>query len=286
MIIQRLCKLSVHKRYISLKQNTRPEDVEANNSLNISFTDKLCIITGSNSGIGFATANLFNQLGARLILIDKDVDFLKSWATNLDNVQIVKADLRCEDETLKALSCALKKDNCLDVLINAAGIIRFGGIFDSTREQIDALLSTTLKALHCITKWALPHLMPSQGNIVNVSGRFGLRPAKDMMAYSIAMSSIDQFTKCLALDLASCKVRANCVNPGTLESTGLYRNAGMSREQFESYKKHSLLAHPMGKLGNPGDVAKAIAFLASGHASYITGVSLPVDGGASIQNFP
>lgn len=125
---------------------------------------------------------------------------------------------------------------------------------------------------------AVPELIKTQGNIVNVSSVNGIRSFPGVLAYNISKTAVDQFTRCVALELASKNVRCNCVNPG-VTVTNLHKRGGMDEESYAKFLDHSKVTHPLGRPGTVDELANAITFLASDLASFSTGVSLPVDGG-------
>ncbi|CAG5116905.1 unnamed protein product, partial [Candidula unifasciata] len=162
--------------------------------------------------------------------------------------------------------------------VNNAGIIALGGIQKATLEQYDKLMNTNVRSMFHLTQLAVPYLIKTQGNIVNVSSINGLRAFAGVLTYSISKHAIDAFTRCVALDLADKKVRVNCVNPGVTH-TELHKRAGLSEKEYEAYLKRARFTHALGRYGEPEEVADCIAFLVSDLASFITGASIPVDGG-------
>jgi NAD(P)-dependent dehydrogenase (short-subunit alcohol dehydrogenase family) len=125
---------------------------------------------------------------------------------------------------------------------------------------------------------ATPHLIKTQGNIVNVSSVTGPRSFPGVLAYCVSKAGVDQLTHCVALELASKGVRVNAVNPGVV-LTNLHKQGGMSVEAYDRFLEHSQTTHPLGRVGRPEEVADLIAFLASDRAGWITGVTYLIDGG-------
>lgn len=129
----------------------------------------------------------------------------------------------------------------------------------------------------------MPHLIKTQGNIVNVSSVAGPRPNPNRLSYSISKAAIDQFTKCIALELAPKNVRVNAINPAVIV-TNFHKRLGMDDEAYESFKECQKATHPLGRVGTVSDTSNAIAFLANNDlASFITGTCLLVDGGKTVN---
>jgi len=129
-----------------------------------------------------------------------------------------------------------------------------------------------------LTKLSIPHLLETKGNVVNISSVNGLRSFPGVNVYCMSKSAVDQFTRCTALELASRGVRVNAINPGVIK-TNLHLRMGMDDKKYAEFLKHCETTHAMGRYGEPEEVASVAAFLASDHASFITGATIPVDGG-------
>ena len=161
---------------------------------------------------------------------------------------------------------------------NNAGILETGTIETTSLEQFDRVMDTNVRSIYHLTMLAVSHLIKTQGNIVNVSSVNGIRSFPGVLAYNISKASVDQFTRCVALELATKNVRVNSVNPGVVV-TEIHKRGGMSEEQYQKFLEHCRTTHALGRPGEVREVAGTIAFLASSVASNITGASLPVDGG-------
>jgi NAD(P)-dependent dehydrogenase (short-subunit alcohol dehydrogenase family) len=125
---------------------------------------------------------------------------------------------------------------------------------------------------------ALPHLVARKGSVVNVSSVNGLRSFPGVLAYCVSKAAVDQLTRCAALEMAPLGVRVNAVNPG-VTVTNLHRRSGMDEAQYAAFLERSKTTHPLGRPGRPEDVASLVLFLASDRASWMTGETIPVDGG-------
>lgn len=246
----------------------------------MSFLGKVVLITGSSSGIGAATAHRLAKQGAALALSGRNVDNLNAVAKDVgaDKAFIVAGDVTKEADTENILKKTIEKYGKLDVLINNAGILETGSIENTSLEQFDRLMNTNVRSIYHLTMLAVPHLIKTQGNIVNVSSVNGIRSFPGVLAYNLSKTAVDQFTRCVALELAAKKVRCNSVNPG-VTITNLHKRGGMNDEAYAKFLEHSKTTHAMGRPGQATEIADAIVFLASEAASFITGANLPVDGG-------
>lgn len=158
------------------------------------------------------------------------------------------------------------------------GVLESGSIETTNLEQYDRVFNINVRSIYQLSTLAVPYLLQTKGNIVNVSSVNGIRSFPNVLAYCMSKAAIDQFTRCAALDLATKQVRVNSVNPGVIV-TEIHKRAGMSTEEYEAFLKKCQQTHAMGRPGEVDEVARTIAFLASDDASFITGASLPVDGG-------
>lgn len=247
------------------------------------FSGKVVLITGASSGIGAATAIHFAKAGAYLSLTGRNQDNLLKVATECEKVGknkpfTVTGDLSNEVDTTNILESTVKHYDRLDVLVNNAGIIEFGTIENTTLGQYDRLFNTNVRSIYHLTMLAVPHLIKTKGNIVNISSVNGVRSFPGVLAYNMSKSAVDQFTKCVALELASKQVRVNSVNPGVI-LTELQKRGGVDEEAYKKFLERTKETHALGRPGKPQEVADAIAFLASEQSSFITGVNLCVDGG-------
>lgn len=248
----------------------------------MNFAGKVVLITGASSGIGAAAAVHFAKLGASLSLTGRKIENLKSVADQCKSIGsepfLVTGEITNENDTSRILSETIQKYGQLDVLVNNAGIIETGTIENTSLEQFDRVMNTNIRSIYHLTMLAVPHLIKTKGNIVNVSSVNGIRSFPGVLAYNISKASVDQFTRCVALELAAKQVRCNCVNPG-VTVTNLHKRGGMDEETYKKFLEHSKTTHAMGRPGTVDELANAITFLASDAASFITGASLPVDGG-------
>lgn len=248
-----------------------------------SFKDKVIIVTGASSGIGAATAVHLASLGGQLVIVGRNVDKLKETADNIiaaggaPALQL-QADMDKESDVEKIVADTLKKFGKLNVLVNNAGIIELGSIENTSLGQYDRVMNTNVRSLYQLTALATPELIKTKGSIVNVSSVNGIRSFPGVLAYNISKAAVDQFTRCVALELAPKGVRVNSVNPGVI-ITELQKRGGLDDAAYSKFLERAKETHALGRPGEGKEVAAAIAFLASDEASFSTGVNLPVDGG-------
>ncbi|XP_039962011.1 uncharacterized oxidoreductase TM_0325-like [Bactrocera tryoni] len=248
----------------------------------MSLAGKVVIVTGASSGIGAATAVEFAKLGSKVVITGRNEANLKSTETACKaanskvELLLIPADVTTDAE--KIIKTTIDKFGQLDVLVNNAGFGEMGSILDIDVDQFDRVMNTNVRAVFLLTKYAAPHLVKTQGNIVNVSSVAGLRSFPGASVYCTSKAALDQFTRCIALDLAPNNVRVNAVNPGVI-ITEFHKRLGMSEADYAKYLEHAKTTHALGRVGEPKEVADAIIFLASDSSSFITGATLPIDGG-------
>ncbi|KYN12054.1 PREDICTED: 3-oxoacyl-[acyl-carrier-protein] reductase FabG-like isoform X1 [Trachymyrmex cornetzi] len=246
----------------------------------MSLSKKVILITGASSGIGAETAIHLAQLGASLSITGRNKQNLNKVAEQCGQPKpfVVVGDLANENDVKNIIDSTIKHYGKLDVLVNNAGIFELGTIETASLEQYDNIFNVNVRSVFQLTALAVPQLIKTKGNIVNVSSVYGLRPTRNNLAYCMSKAALDQFTRCVALELGSRQVRVNSVNPGAVQ-TNLFRNCGMSQEQRKIFFEQLKELHALGRNGDALEIAKTIAFLASDDASFITGVTLSVDGG-------
>lgn len=247
------------------------------------FAGKVVLITGSSSGIGAETALRFAKLGAQLVLTGRNVAALEKVAKCCKDINekeplVMNGNIEDEQHVKNLVECTIKNFDRLDVLVNSAGVLELGSIENTSLEQYDRVFNINVRSVYNLTMQAVPHLVKTKGNIVNVSSVNGIRSFPNVLAYNMSKAAIEQFTKCVALELATKQVRVNAVSPGVI-ITELQKRGGLDEKAYAAFLERSKTTHALGRPGEPEEVADAITFLASEKASFITGVSIPVDGG-------
>jgi NAD(P)-dependent dehydrogenase (short-subunit alcohol dehydrogenase family) len=248
----------------------------------MSFSGKAVIVTGASSGIGRATAEAFGSEGASVLVVGRDESGLAESATAVrlagGRPVMCRADVTAPGSPERITAAALDAFGGIDVLVNAAGIIASGTLEATSDETWDTMMAVNARAPFRLMRAAAPHLAGRKGNVVNVSSVNGLRSFPGVLAYCVSKAAVDQLTRCAAIEMAPLGVRVNAVNPG-VTITNLHRRSGMNEAQYEAFLERSKTTHPLGRPGRPDDVAALIVFLASDRASWMTGETIPVDGG-------
>jgi NAD(P)-dependent dehydrogenase (short-subunit alcohol dehydrogenase family) len=246
------------------------------------MADRVALVTGASSGIGRETARRFAAAGAAVALVARSTGKLSELAEEIEGgggrALAITADLGVEADVERAVAQTVGTLGGIDVLVNAAGIIGTGDIESTGLADFDHMMNVNLRSAFRLTQLAVPHLAARKGNVVNVSSVTGTRAFPGLLAYCVSKAAMDQLTRCAALDLAARGVRVNAVNPGVVV-TNLHRAGGMDEERYAAFLERCGETHPLGRAGEPEEVAELVYFLASPRAGWITGGCFPIDGG-------
>ncbi|MBP1932368.1 SDR family NAD(P)-dependent oxidoreductase [Ammoniphilus resinae] len=245
--------------------------------------DKVAVVTGGGGGIGWSTGLLFLQKGAKVILADIEPPNpeVERALLSQEGITFITADVSQEEGAKEVIDTAVRKYGGIDILMNNAGINPGGTVTDTPVDLYDQILSVNLKSAFLCSKFAVPHMLEKgRGSIVNVSSINGIRGNTNLVAYSASKSGIIGLTQSMALDYAEKGIRVNCICPGTIKTRMVDNLIDTTGPEIIE----ALLAKsPMRRFGEAAEIAYAALFLASDEASFITGVTLPVDGGRSIR---
>ena len=249
---------------------------------------KVALITGAGSGFGKATAVLFAKEGAKVVVVDIDVEAAKKTVDlinqNGGEAFAVKADVSQAKDCENMIKSAVEKYGALDILHNNAGMPTLPTPVENTEEALwDRVMAVNLKSVFLGAKYAIPVMKNKGGVIINTSSVSGVRVRPGNGAYATSKGAVTHFTKCLAVELGPHKIRVNSISPVISETPlGLGLMTDAMKKDMEATRKIFLSTIPIGRIVVPEDVAKAALFLASDDSPMCTGMDLLVDGGRAI----
>jgi len=247
----------------------------------LSLSGKIALVTGGSRGIGFSTGKILSENGATVVITGKDTERLKKAAKKIPNSIAIVADIRNTNDVKNVVSKTIEKFGRLDILVNNAGIFpKIKKLHEIDEDEWNEVLDVNLTGQFRFTKEAIPHLQKTSGSIVNISSDAGLKAYQGFNAdaYSASKAALIILTKCWALEYSKNKIRVNCICPGVVDTdmTKPFLKTQTDKEFMDN-------EHPLGRIGQPEEIAKAIMYFVSDDASWTTGAVLTVDGGESIK---
>lgn len=247
------------------------------------FKGKSVLITGSSRGIGRATAEAFLERGARVAINGRSKETVEATIKSLSSEnKLVPAlgDISTAKGCKSVVNSAISGLGGLDIVVNAAGILFATSIEDSTEEIWNQTLDINLKGTFFCSKYSIPALKKSGGNIINVASDPGLIGEKELSVYCASKGGVVNMTRAMALELAP-QIRVNCVCPGYVDTDMIRRDIIDQSEDSSSIEEEIVNYSPLKRMAKPEEIAKAILYLASEDAANITGAALQIDGGST-----
>ena len=238
--------------------------------------DKIAIITGGGTGIGLATARAFCQEGAKVILFGRRKEKLEKAVEKLGGSGIiVQGDMTNNNDLDKLINETLHNFKKIDVLVNNAGLFNGSPLHEISDSQWDEIMDINIRSVFQLTRRVLPVMLSQKyGSIIHISSILGLIAVPQVAAYNVSKGALNQFSRSIAVEYGSSGIRSNSICPGLIATdmtADLMKDTDLMKEWSKEY--------PIGRFGKPEDVANACLYLASDESSFVTGITLPVDGG-------
>lgn len=249
------------------------------------LTGKIALITGGTSGIGESTAVLFAKEGASVAITGRNEKrgqaIIEQILTAGGKAVFIRSDVRKMEDCRQAVEETVHKFGRLDILFNNAGVFYPHNIVDCTEEEWDLQIDINLKGAFLMSKFVLPHMIQQGGGvIINNSSGWGIAGGDSAAAYCASKGGVVLLTKAMAIDHGRQGIRVNCVCPGDVDTPMLPEDARLRGLKWEDYLA-GCADRPLGRIGMPDEIAKAVLFLASEDSSFMTGAALVVDGGGT-----
>jgi len=245
---------------------------------------KVALITGAGTGIGKGIAKMFAEEGAKVVIAARREAPLQATCTlDPEAISYVQMDLTSHDDRARALQTVIDRHGMLDVLVSNAGAQLWKTFEETTDEEIDTIYMTNLAATARLFKQALPLLEASKGNIVVISStaaRYTAVPSQKLSVYGASKAGLNQLTRTLAPELGPKGIRINAVAPGL--TRGEYSGESIDLEADDATKAWIASVTPLGRMGEPEDIAQAVTWLASDRAAWLTGQVIDASGGWQI----
>jgi len=248
--------------------------------MNYRLKDKIAMVTGAGSGIGRACALALASEGARVALIGRRKDRLEAVAREIgNNALVVAADVSKKPDIDRMVEQTVANFGGLNILVNNAGVLHAGTVEQVTEQQWDETFNVNVRGVWLLSRAVLPHLRKAGGgSIINIASVLGINGVRNRACYAPSKGAVVLLTKCMAIDHGHEKIRVNAICPAFVE-TDLTAAVLRQAPDPEAMRRERISAHPIGRLGQPEDIAGMAVYLASDESSWVTGAVFPVDGG-------
>jgi NAD(P)-dependent dehydrogenase (short-subunit alcohol dehydrogenase family) len=250
----------------------------------LNLIGKVAVISGGASGIGLGTGKLLAECGAKVVLLDVNQEKGETAAKEIVDAGnfavFMKCNVTSNTDCKNTIESVEKEFGRIDILFNNAGVTVRKTVVDLTEDEWDFVLDVGLKGTYLLSKYTIPVMAKGGGgSIVNTGSGWGLKGGDKAAAYCAVKGGIVNLTRAMAIDHGPQNIRVNSVNPGDTDTALLREEGRQLGEEIEAFLVDSAKGRPLERLGTPNDIAKAVLFLSSDLASWVTGAALVVDGG-------
>lgn len=246
-----------------------------------SLENKVALVTGAATGIGQSIAVSLARQGARVFITGRSEKSLNEAAAQHEGITALVADVGRTEDVTRVLDAIRERTGQLDIVVNNAGMAPITPLAQLTLAEFDRVININLRAVVDIGVQALPLLQASKGSIINISSAVANNPLPGMSVYSASKAALKTLSIVWAKELAKDGIRVNSIAVGPIE-TPIYEKTDLSPEEAQKHKDRVTALVPLGRFGQPQDIASLVTFLASDDASFITGADIAVDGGFSV----
>jgi NAD(P)-dependent dehydrogenase (short-subunit alcohol dehydrogenase family) len=248
--------------------------------MNSRLKNKIAIVTGAGSGIGRACALALIREGAQVVLVGRRKNRVEDLAREAGGSALaIAADASKQDEIARVVEETVKAFGGINVLVNNAGILHAGTAEQITEAQWDETFNINVRGLWLFSRAVLPHMRKAGGgSIINVASVLGINGTRNRAAYAASKGAVVLLTKCMAIDHGHENIRVNAICPSFVE-TDLTAAIMSKALDPDAMRRERIGVHPIGRLGQPEDMAGLAVYLASDESSWATGAAFPVDGG-------
>jgi len=243
---------------------------------------KVAVVTGGTDGIGKAIALTFAREGAKVVILGRDETKGRKALAEINaagEATYLQADVSDSEQVKRMVDETIQKYRRIDILVNNAAICPAGDILTTSEATWDEVIGVNLKGVFLCSKYTIPHMQRNEGGtIVNIGSINSLMAMENEAAYDASKGGVLMLTKAMALDFAKSKIRVNCICPGAIETPMLRASLDTAKDP-KAARESLIQKHPLRRTGTPEEIAQAALFLASEDSSFITGATIPVDGG-------